>query len=106
MKLSFLRPLYERPGPWASVYLDVSRDTEDAAKAVDLRWRRLRDELAGQGADAATLDAAETALRDADPRPGRSGLSIFASGGTVVLAEPLAGPPPRDLAVWSGRPQV
>ena len=33
MELSFLRPLYARPGPWASVYLDASRDTADASSA-------------------------------------------------------------------------
>lgn len=45
MDLTFLRPLYESDqpeAPWAAVYLDPSRDTEDAAHAADLRWRAVR----------------------------------------------------------------
>ena len=49
MKLAFLQDVYERPGPFATVYLDTSADAEDAAKAVRLRWRSAREQLAGDG---------------------------------------------------------
>lgn len=52
MDLTFLRPLYESDqpeAPWAAVYLDPSRDTEDAAHAADLRWRAVREEPAATG---------------------------------------------------------
>lgn len=39
MNVMFLRPLYRRPGPWISAYLDTSLDTEDAREAIALRWR-------------------------------------------------------------------
>ena len=55
MNLDFIRPLYEHTGPWASVYLDASRDTEDGARVVELRWRAAREQLAKAGADEATL---------------------------------------------------
>ncbi|MBV9450958.1 MAG: hypothetical protein JO345_34225 [Streptosporangiaceae bacterium] len=42
MKLDFLRPLYEDFGDHVSVYLDVSRAAEDAAHAIELRWRSAR----------------------------------------------------------------
>ncbi|MDW6057428.1 hypothetical protein SAZ11_04315 [Streptomyces sp. FXJ1.4098] len=47
MRLSFLEPLYKQPGPFASVYLDTSRDSaiEDPDAAIELRWRHLRDAL-------------------------------------------------------------
>jgi hypothetical protein len=45
MELSFLRPLYERKGPYASVYADLTRTAEDVPKGPELRWRRLREEL-------------------------------------------------------------
>ena len=55
MDLQFLRPLYEGFGGYVSVYLDTSRDAEDPALAVDLRWRAARERLAGAGADGATV---------------------------------------------------
>ncbi|HEX6501032.1 MAG TPA: Vms1/Ankzf1 family peptidyl-tRNA hydrolase [Micromonosporaceae bacterium] len=105
MNLSMLRPLYARPGPWASVYLDASYDTEDAAKARELRWQGLRQELAEAGADERTLAAldAEVATQRG---VGRYGLALFASDGEVALVESLPDPPARQEAVWSRLPAV
>ncbi|SCF24094.1 hypothetical protein GA0074695_4672 [Micromonospora viridifaciens] len=101
MQLSFLRPLYDRPGPWCSVYLDASRDTHDSRPAVDLRWRSLKGHLLEQGADRVTIDAVEEVVRRHDPMPGDYGLAVFATRGRVVLTEYLSAPPLRDLATWS-----
>ena len=46
MDLSFLTPLYETPGPVASVYLDTTRAEESGAQEIELRWRAARAELA------------------------------------------------------------
>lgn len=106
MELSFLRPVYARPGPWASIYLDASRDTEDSRPALDLRWRSLRDRLAGQGAPAASLTALDDLVRGHDPRPGDYGIAAFAADGEVVLAEYLPAPPVRDLAGYGPLPHA
>ncbi|MCI4061053.1 peptide chain release factor 1 [Micromonospora sp. R77] len=106
MQLSFLRPLYDRPGPWCSVYLDASRDTHDSRPALDLRWRALKGQLLEQGADAGTIDAVERVVRGHDPMPGDYGVAVFATGGRVVLTEYLAAPPLRDLATWSALPHT
>jgi hypothetical protein len=107
MQLSDLRPLYARPGgAWASVYLDASRDTEDAAAALDLRWRALREELAHQGARSATLVALDQVVRGHEPRPGDYGLAAFATDGEVVLTEFLSAPPRRDLAAYGPIPHT
>ncbi|PZF92012.1 baeRF2 domain-containing protein [Micromonospora deserti] len=98
MDLHFLRPLYDRPGPWTSVYLDATRAGASAGHEVDLRWRALRERLAGQGADLATLDAIEDAVRGHPYQPGHYGLAVFAHDGTVALVEPLPAPPPADVA--------
>jgi Bacterial archaeo-eukaryotic release factor family 2 len=106
MDLSLLRPLYDHSGPWSSVYLDTSRDAEDAVAAVPLRWRGVRDSLEADGADPATLDAIEQTV-NADPGrdiAGDRGLAVFASAGRVHLAVPLADPPPRDHGVVSALP--
>ncbi|HEY2670826.1 MAG TPA: Vms1/Ankzf1 family peptidyl-tRNA hydrolase [Rugosimonospora sp.] len=107
MNLSFLRPLYERPGPWASVYLDATHNRTDADQAILLRWRGLREELADQGADELTLVAMDIAVNpDRGVAPGRVGLAVFAAEGRVALAEPLPQPPPVQVATWSPRPQT
>ncbi|MEV1146873.1 Vms1/Ankzf1 family peptidyl-tRNA hydrolase [Micromonospora sp. NPDC049799] len=106
MQLSFLRPLYDRPGPWCSVYLDASANTEDAHPALDLRWRALRDKLQQKRADAASINAIERVVRGHDPMAGDYGLAVFASHGRVVLSEYLSAPPLRDLAAYSPLPHV
>ncbi|XTZ14442.1 Vms1/Ankzf1 family peptidyl-tRNA hydrolase [Micromonospora echinospora] len=106
MNLGFLRPLYDRPGPWTSVYLDASRAGENADHEVGLRWRALREDLAGQGVDPATLDALDQAVRDQPAQPGRYGLALFARAGQVALVEPLPAPPPSDEAHHGPLPHV
>ncbi|WP_433266500.1 Vms1/Ankzf1 family peptidyl-tRNA hydrolase [Micromonospora vinacea] len=106
MNLGFLRPLFAQPGPWTSVYLDASRAGENADHEVQLRWRALREQLTGQGADAATLDALDQALRDQPARAGRYGLALFARAGQVPLVEPLPAPPPSDEAHHGPLPHV
>ncbi|SCL22079.1 hypothetical protein GA0074692_1323 [Micromonospora pallida] len=106
MELSFLSPLFERPGPWCSVYLDASRDTQDARPALDLRWRALADRLAEQGADPETVAALDRTVRGHAPLAGDYGLAVFASRGRVVLTEYLAAPPVRDLAGYGPLPHT
>ena len=117
MNLSFLRELYQRPGPWASVYLDATHNTADGDQAVGLRWRGLREQLAAQGADEETLAAMDLAVNTGqaiDTVPsvgptagsGRVGLAVFAAHGRVALAQPLPRPPVRESATWSRRPQT
>jgi hypothetical protein len=117
VNLSFLRELYQRPGPWASVYLDATHNTADGDQAVGLRWRGLREQLAAQGADEETLVAMDLAVNSGqaiDTVPavgpkagsGRIGLAVFAAHGRVALAQPLPRPPVRESATWSRRPQT
>lgn len=111
MHLSFLRPMYDRPGPWASVYLDGTRNTEDAAGEVRLRWRAARTALEAAGCDSATADALERALleRDGLERTGPEGplgLAAFANGGEVVLSRTLSAPPRREIAAFGPLPHV
>jgi hypothetical protein len=103
MDLSVLRPLYARTGPWASAYLDASRDAEDAAAAFALRWRGLRESLAEQGAGERTLAALDQAVIDASPAPG---ICLFATDAEVVLVETLPAPPRAGLARYAPLPHA
>ncbi|MET7933153.1 hypothetical protein [Streptomyces sp. NPDC005322] len=106
MKLSFLDPLYTRPGPWASVYLDTSRDIGDPDKAIELRWRHLRKDLSDQGADNATIAALRTAVGSDRDVSGRHGQALFAAHGRLALAEELPEPPVADTARVATLPDV
>src|SRR5262249_13061225 len=104
----FLRPLYAEPSPqtWASVYLDVSHDTEDAARAIELRWRAAREDLHRQGADDATLAALDTVVAEQPPLPGEQGLALFSGAGRVPLRLAMPGPPVRQIAMVAPLPHV
>ncbi|WP_084964761.1 Vms1/Ankzf1 family peptidyl-tRNA hydrolase [Thermoactinospora rubra] len=92
MRLDFIRPLYERREPYASVYLTGLNDAER-----ERRWRSLREQL--HEADPGTLEALEKEV--AVPAAARA---LFAASGEVVLAEEL--PRGRELAQWSPLPLV
>jgi Bacterial archaeo-eukaryotic release factor family 2 len=104
--LHFLSELTETPGPYATVYLDASHDSEDAARALELRWAGHRAELAEQGADEAALAALDTAVADADPAVGRAGRVLVAAGGRVLLDRVLPEPPARPSARWGPAPDL
>lgn len=107
MDLGFLRPLYDNDAPVASVHLDTSRDTTDADKKTELRWRHLREQLSGQGADEATLDVLEEAVGEGASRAfGDHGQALFASRGRLLGEYTLGDPPLRDSALWSPVPDV
>jgi hypothetical protein len=108
MDLSFLRSLYAHPGPWASAYLDATPDTEDAARAVALRWRGVRQSLAEQGAGPGLLSAMDQALDGAPSEPDRRGVALFASEAAPddVTVELLPTPPRVDLARYGALPHV
>ncbi|WP_045875939.1 hypothetical protein [Pseudofrankia sp. DC12] len=106
MKLSFLDPVYARPGPYACAYLDTSTDVDDPRKAVELRWRHLRDDLRSQGADPAAITAAAAAVGCDLEVSGRHGQAIVAAQDRLALVEELAEPPARDSARYGPLPDM
>lgn len=93
MRLGFLQELYEQPGPFATVYLDTSGDAEDAAKAVELRWRAAKERLSEQGADSATVQAIEDRIGEHQWQTGKRGQVFVATQGEVVFSDELPEPP-------------
>ena len=106
MDLHFLSDLNSTAGPYATVYLDASHDTEDAARADALRWAAQRSDLAGQGADEATLAALDAAVEDGDAAVGRAGRALVAAGGRVLLDRHLPQPPAAPSATWGPAPDL
>ncbi|MEV4537535.1 peptide chain release factor 1 [Asanoa sp. NPDC049518] len=106
MDLSYLRPIYAQPGPWASVYLDASRSDENAEHEVALRWQALADKLAAQGADQPTIDVIGDTLTSYPTQQGRYGLAAFARAGRVALVEPMNAPPAVEEATYTELPHA
>ncbi|MFF9867709.1 hypothetical protein ACF1G0_20165 [Streptomyces sp. NPDC013953] len=106
MELGFLKPLFDRPGPWASLYIDTSRSTEDAAKVQELRDRSAASQLIEAGADAYTVRAVMDRLAREPVSGSPPGRALFATGAEVVLDVPLAVAPPSIEATWSILPHI
>lgn len=106
MDVTFLKPLYDRPGPFASVYLDMRRTTEDAPKVIELRWRALQRELADHGAPAETIAAIGRVVAEENRQRESGTLAVFASGGEVAHYELLGGDPRAEIGVYAPLPHV
>ncbi|MGW3951240.1 baeRF2 domain-containing protein [Streptomyces sp. NPDC004752] len=108
MRLSFLEPLYKQPGPYASVYLDTSRDAaiDDPDAAIELRRRHLRDALAAEGADQDSITAVADIVGSDTEIPGTHGQAVFAAHGHLALSDELPAPPPRDTAHFGTLPDT
>ncbi|WP_329112574.1 hypothetical protein [Streptomyces sp. NBC_01353] len=106
MELAFLKPLFARPGPWASVYIETTRATEDAAKIQQLRDRSIAGQLIDAGADGYTTRAVMERLAHEPVAGTPPGRALFAAGAEVVLDVPLVLAPPAGEATWSLLPHV
>lgn len=101
MDLTFLQPLYEASTPVASLYINTSRDSEDADHAIRVRWDKARDELRERGIDEATLEAMDTVVGASEGVPGPNGQAVYAAGGKVLLDSTVS-EPPQDHVVRVG----
>jgi len=89
VRLDRFSHLYDGAGPMATVLLDVSRDTEDAAHQSELRWRAARAELAEQGAPDQLLDALAPLFTEPTHVPGPVSRLAVGSGADVRLDDLL-----------------
>jgi len=105
MDLSFLSSLYTRTGPFASVYADLTRTTEDASKAAELRWRALRERLEEQDCDPPTMRAVEDAVEEELRERRSEGLVVFAAGGEIAHLDRLPSTP-AEHAEYAPLPHV
>ncbi len=103
MRTGQLRELVRAKGPFVSVYVDATHDTEDARTQNELRWRAAETELWDKGADQATIEATRQAVLDTPP-VGRAGRAVIAANGEVLLAEDLPVPPAAEVVRYSELP--
>lgn len=106
MNATRFRKLAASNGPFASVYIDDSHNTEDARHAVELRWRALKDELDAVGAPGEVIAAVGDLVLDGTPPVGRSGRAVIAGPDGVLVDEHLLRPPVTPVARWSPAPYL
>lgn len=108
MELAQLRRIYERSGPFATVYLEGRSPREDAGNETRLRWRELRERLQSQGAPESALAAVdETVLGSQPGEMQANGRVIVADSDSVVLQAPWdAARGSGDDAVWQDLPDL
>ena len=110
MDVSFLQPLFDAPGPYATVCADVTHNTENADTELDLRVRAISEELTAQGAPGPVVDAVRSTLLQANDGGQvatlRGRALVVAADGTVVLDEALADAPRTPVTAWSPTPDL
>ena len=57
MKAERIAHLYEDPGPYASVFVDISRGTATGEHEVELKIREVTERLSAQGAPPDVIQA-------------------------------------------------
>lgn len=101
MDLTFLQPLYDRPAPVASLFINASRDVEDADHVIRVRWDRARAALLEKGATEETVAAMDGVVGRTQGVPGPHGQVVYAAGDEVVFDSTVA-EPPQDFQVSVG----
>jgi hypothetical protein len=109
METAPLSDVFNASGPFATVLVDVSHDTENAEQEHELRVRSAVDALTEQGADDAIVSQVQQRLADLVHRPAPVARTVVANKDGVLLDEaagfrvdqPVAsyGPLP-DLGRW------
>ncbi len=102
MQLGTLQELYAHQGPFVTVHLDVSRDTEDAAQQIDARWTNIRHDLERAGVDPKLVERIGDRVQQRDDIPGEVRRTIVAADGEVVFDDVLAGTTPWPESVSVG----
>jgi hypothetical protein len=91
MDLGSVQDVFTGKGPFVSVHIDVSRDTEDARQQVDARWTTLRHELEHRAVDSALVDQIGERRHEQTSLPGEVRRTIVGADGRIVFDDVRAG---------------
>ncbi len=110
MDVSFLNPVLEATGPFATVCADVTHTTENADAELDLRARAVAEQLTEQGAPESVVEAVRGRLLEGNDGGEAGRLKgravVVAADGSVVLDQALVDAPLREVAEWSAQPDL
>ena len=106
MRTARLTSLYETEGPFATVMLDVSRDTENGAHEHELRVRAACEALMEKGADEIVVDAISERLSEAVSDPAPVGRMVVATKEGVALDELIHTRVDQPTTSWGVLPDI
>ncbi|MET9284864.1 Vms1/Ankzf1 family peptidyl-tRNA hydrolase [Nocardia beijingensis] len=101
-----LREIAQRRGPFVSLCIDASHNTEDAETQRALRWRSIRERLTAQDVPEQTLALLDDAISEVRPGQGRAGRVLIADSDSVLVDHVLAEPPVREIVRVSALPYL
>lgn len=96
MDLSTIQHVFTHSGPFTTVHLDVSQDSEDAARQRQARWTTARHRLEHQGATSDLLDRLEERVNEQTGTPGQASRTLVASDSELVFDAVRTGPAGAD----------
>lgn len=85
MNLAGIKRLYRHDGPFVNLHIDVSRESEAAARGMESRWNTISRQLADAGAGSGLLDQVGELLRRPTGLPGEARRTVVAEGDDILL---------------------
>lgn len=106
MNVDTIAGIQQHSGPFLSIYIDVTRDTEDAISRIELTWRAARDRLMEQGAPEELVDLVGERVLVPTSVPGMVSRMIVAAGDDVLLDEDVRREHGSEVFSWGPLPDV
>jgi hypothetical protein len=86
-----LTTIYRSPGPFSSVWIDISTDVNDPRRSYDVRVRNALQHLAEQGAPETDIEAVRAALDEVTGAPSPAARMLVVSAGELLLDQVYRG---------------
>ena len=106
MRTERIAELYADAGPFASVLVDVSRDSEDGQRQVELHLRSVRDRLSEQGAPEQVIAAVEERATENLHEPAPVSRFVVATERGVLLDDIVRDRTDEPFARWDVLPDL
>jgi hypothetical protein len=106
MHTTDLAPLLTTSGPFATVFVDVSQDSENGRHEHDLRVRAACDQLREQGADQGVVEAVNERLAEQVDRPAPAARLLVATSEGIAYDETATARVDQTVATWDALPDL
>ena len=98
--------LYQDPGPFASVFVDVSRGTASGEHEVELKVRKAAERLSEEGAPKEVVQAVSDRLGASNGVPAPASQVVVATERGVLLDDIVHTASERSTATWGVLPDI
>jgi Bacterial archaeo-eukaryotic release factor family 2 len=106
MKTSSLASLFDDPGPFASAYVEVSKEQEAGNRVADLNVREVCDSLRDQGAPAEVVSQVEACLSESHGEPAPVSRCCVVTERGVLLNELTRTHRAHPISTWGPLPDI